>query len=236
MNYDPSNIQLITFDLDDTLWDGKRVIRHAEQTMQAWLDIHVPLIAERISRDEMRDRKIAFAKSNKHLIHRVSSLRLKFLAELFKEFDLHNSDELAHQCYQTFYHARQNVRLFEGVENALSLLSQEYRIGAITNGNSDLSIIGVNHLFEFAFSAEDFSAAKPSPDMFDAAIEMTGLRPEQCIHVGDHPEHDVLGAYAAGWQAIWLDDGSHQWCSEIRPSKVIHSVAELLDLLPSKSI
>ena len=41
-----AEIRLITFDLDNTLWDVGQVIRHAETQMQAWLDEVVPDPAE----------------------------------------------------------------------------------------------------------------------------------------------------------------------------------------------
>ena len=231
MIFDPKKIKLITFDLDDTLWDGTSVISYAEQAMQSWLQVHTPQLAEQLSQADMRARKIAFAKANASILHRVSTVRLAFLKTLFSEFNIENSEQKAEQCFQTFYQARQNVELFDGIESTLQTLLNHYRIGAITNGNSDLSIIGLDHLFEFAYSAEDFPAAKPSPHMFDAALELTGLSADECLHVGDHPKHDVMGAHDAGWQTVWLKDGTRTWDLDFEPGLIIESVNELSSLL-----
>ncbi len=232
MNFKPTDIKLITFDLDDTLWDGSDVIRFAEHAQQQWLDEHVPQISQQLSQEELRNRKIAFAKNNKDILHRVSTVRTEFLTHLFREFQVENPQEKAQACFEVFYHARQNVTLFEGAKDTLTALKDVYRIGALTNGNSDVHVIGINHLFEFVFSAEDFPAAKPAPHMFDAALEHTGLQPEQCLHVGDHPNHDILGAYQAGWKTCWLQDGQREWNNDFDADLTITSVNQLLALLP----
>jgi len=231
MQFNPANIKLITFDLDDTLWDGTEVILHAEKAQQKWLNENVPHISEFLSQEEMRNRKIAFARENKDILHRVTTVRTKFLTHLFNEFDVANPEQKALECFDVFYQARQNVSLFHGMEETLKALKDAYRIGALTNGNSDLKIIGIDHLFEFIFSAEDFPAAKPAPHMFDAALDHTGLSPEQCLHVGDHPGHDMLGAYDAGWKTCWLKDGQREWNNEFEADLVIESVNELIELL-----
>ncbi len=35
-------VKMITFDLDNTLWDVQQVIVKAEAKMRGWLDVHVP--------------------------------------------------------------------------------------------------------------------------------------------------------------------------------------------------
>lgn len=231
MKINPSEIKLITFDLDDTLWDGTEVILHAEKAQQAWLNENVPHISEQLSQEAMRHRKIAFARENKDILHRVTTVRTQFLTHLFNEFDVVNPERKAQECFDVFYDARQNVKLFEGMEETLEALSKIYRIGALTNGNSDLNMIGIDHLFEFIFSAEDFPAAKPEPHMFDAALAHTQLSPEQCLHVGDHPNHDMFGAYQAGWKTCWLQDGQRNWNNDFDADLVITSVNELRSLL-----
>lgn len=231
MNFKPSQIKLITFDLDDTLWDGTEVIVHAEQAQQSWLETHVPHVAQQLTQEGMRNRKIAFAKDNKDILHRVTTVRLKFLTHLFDEFDVQAPEQKAQECFDVFYLARQNVSLFDGMEDTLQALNKHFRVAALTNGNSDAKIIGIDHLFEFVLGAEDFPAAKPAPYMFDAALERTGLSAEQCLHVGDHPDHDMLGAYNAGWKTCWLKDGQREWNNSFEADLVIESVNELRGLI-----
>jgi 4-nitrophenyl phosphatase len=48
---------------------------------------------------------------------------------------------------------------------------------------------------------------KPSPAMFTAIVESSGVRPAECVVVGDNPDADVAGAHRAGCAAILVLTG-----------------------------
>lgn len=43
---------------------------------------------------------------------------------------------------------------------------------------------------------------KPAPEFFAQVAELCGSRPDELCMVGDHWDHDVQAARAAGWQAV----------------------------------
>ncbi len=47
--------------------------------------------------------------------------------------------------------------------------------------------------------------AKPDPAVFAPALEALGTEPGRTLHVGDSVHYDVLGAQAAGLQALHFD-------------------------------
>jgi len=47
-------------------------------------------------------------------------------------------------------------------------------------------------------------APKPQPDLFLAALDRFGCRPEEMIYVGDDPLLDVTAAASLGIFTIWL--------------------------------
>ena len=51
----------------------------------------------------------------------------------------------------------------------------------------------------------DVGHAKPSPEIFTAAVERLGAPPGEILHIGDNERTDVRGALAAGFRAIRLD-------------------------------
>lgn len=57
---------------------------------------------------------------------------------------------------------------------------------------------GLHELLDGAVTSAEVGAPKPAPDVFRAALQLAGVAPEQAVHVGDSPEHDVPGALAAG--------------------------------------
>jgi putative hydrolase of the HAD superfamily len=86
--------------------------------------------------------------------------------------------------------------------------------------------------FDFAFLAEDIGASKPAPDMFRAALSTTGVDASEILHVGDNPEHDVIGALQVGMHAIWLNADGTSWPSVhssegYAPHATIKAIGEL---------
>jgi FMN phosphatase YigB (HAD superfamily) len=58
------------------------------------------------------------------------------------------------------------------------------------------------------------------------------LPPEQILHVGDHPETDVLGARLHGFRAAWLNERQQPWHSvQLLPDVEINGLEELAGLL-----
>lgn len=223
------SVQVISFDLDDTLWSGPQVILHAEQVMLDWMQQHTPSVLAKLDQSQLRQRKIQFIKSNPQFAHKVSAAREHFLHWLFQEFDYPQADQLAKQCFAAFYHARQQVELFDAVLPTLESLKQDYRLIAITNGNADIALTGLDHVFEFCLQGEDFEQPKPHPAIFQHALTRLGVSAHEVLHVGDHPVQDMLGAHEAGLQTCWLDDGTREWQHAFQPHAVINHVRELVD-------
>ena len=63
--------------------------------------------------------------------------------------------------------------------------------------------------------------------LFHAALEQTGARPSEVIHVGDHPEHDVLGARRVGLRAVWINPAGQRWQYDGRPDAQVEHLGQL---------
>lgn len=87
-------------------------------------------------------------------------------------------------------------------------------------------------LLDAILTSAEVGARKPSPAMFERALELVGAGPAQAIHVGDSIEEDVAGARAAGIEPVLVrrDDG------ERAPGvRTISTLSELGDLtLPQR--
>lgn len=224
----PQSVKIISFDLDDTLWSGNQVIRHAEQAMLDWMQRNTPQVLSNLSQLQLRDKKNQFIKSNPHLGNKISLARQQFLQALFQEFGYHNSQQLAQACFDAFYEARQNVVLFDDVLETLSALKKVYQLIAITNGNADIHKTGLGHLFEFCLQAESFVRPKPHSDIFHHALERLDCSAQQVLHVGDHPVHDMQGAFDVGMKTVWLQDGTRAWDQVFEPDLIIQHIRELV--------
>ncbi len=224
---------LICFDLDDTLWPCMPTIQHAEQTIYDWLALHKPEITRNYSIDELRDKRKLLMQSQPALRHDLSEARRVHLRELADEFN-HDYDWIE-TAFEVFYQARQKVTLYEDVEPVLAELKSRYTLVALTNGNAHINLTGLSDYFDFQVSAADVSVAKPDPAMFERAMQQAGARPEQTLHVGDHPLHDIRGARNAGVDVAWLRRDSQPWdLEEDEPDLQFDNLFELKDWLWSR--
>lgn len=55
------------------------------------------------------------------------------------------------------------------------------------------------------FTSEDAKAYKPRKELFELALNTTGLHADEVIHIGDSLSSDVKGASSIGIKAIWLN-------------------------------
>jgi len=94
--------------------------------------------------------------------------------------------------------------IFDDVRPCLEVLQDSYRLGVITNGNSKLDSLGLDHFFAVEFAAEAVGFAKPDPRIYTHAARSVGADPAELIMVGDSYEKDVVAARRAGWSALWL--------------------------------
>jgi FMN phosphatase YigB (HAD superfamily) len=86
--------------------------------------------------------------------------------------------------------------------------------------------IGVD--IEFVVDSGNVGVMKPDPRIFQAAIDLLGLEPDQVWYVGDMPAIDVVGARRAGIRPYLMDPlGLHLDATYQRTS----SLAALADLI-----
>ena len=226
------NIQLVTFDLDDTLWDVTQVMDHAEATLRHWLGLNAPRLgpAPLTHLRLFRDRLLA---SDPLLKYRLSELRLRLLeaALLDAGYAPVQASQLARDGFQVFLAARHEVQLFDGALTTLETLAQRYQLGVITNGNADVRRIGIGAHFSFTLCAEELGVGKPEALPFTTALSRAGVLATQAVHIGDHPVDDIAGAKTAGWRAIWINRAALPWADGPAPDGQVQQLSELPDLL-----
>lgn len=223
-------IKCITFDLDDTLWAVDPVIVEANKTLYSWLSENAELFVKCY---QLRDFEHLKCKALEHfpeIGHSVTLIRLKQLEMglLDAGYPPEQAEALAHQAFEVFIEARNQVELFEHARTMLEQLKQAgYLIGALSNGNADVNRVGLGDLFDFALNADGVGKEKPHPLMFERMLHQNHLRPEQVIHIGDNPHHDIAGAKNAGLWTIWVNLAQLEW-PEGDPAD--HSVTCLSDI------
>ena len=207
-----SSIRAICFDLDNTLWDVWPSILRAEQAMYAFLQERYPRIALRYSMEALRAERERMAREQPERSHDFTYMRIATLQACAASVGY--VEPVGEQAFDVFYRERNIVTLYRDAVPALERLKRRYRLFSLTNGNADLSAIGLADFFEASYAARDVGALKPDPAMFRRVLDQTGLSAGQVAHVGDDPHADVHGARAVGMHPVWVNRTDMAWSGE----------------------
>lgn len=207
-----SSIKLISFDLDNTLWDAIPVLTAAEQQLHHWLEQFCPKLTRRFNATELREARMAYWQRHPELRHLITRVRRDSLrANLIEAgYCLSEAIELADLAMDVFMTARHQVNYYPHALGLLSQLQRDYQLAAISNGNACTRRLGLSQ-FDFHLSAETVGAAKPSPEPFELALAMADAQPAQMIHIGDHPREDIQAAAELGIFTIWFNPHNKPW-------------------------
>jgi putative hydrolase of the HAD superfamily len=198
----PWTPQALSLDLDDTLWPIWPAIARAERMMTDWLRERAPATIEMHDGKAMRALRAQVVADRPDWRHDLSALR----RETIRRALLAGGDDpgLAEPAFELFFSERQKVELYDDARPALERLSRRWRIVAVTNGNADLSRVGIAGYFVASLSARQLGVAKPDAQIFHAACRAVGVQPDGVLHIGDDPALDVDGALDAGLRAAWV--------------------------------
>jgi putative hydrolase of the HAD superfamily len=122
----------------------------------------------------------------------------------------------------------------------MKLKMRGYRIGVITDGLSvkqweKLIRLGLEDVFDSVVVSEDVGVEKPDPVIFKQACDAMGVKPKECIYVGDRLDTDVVGANGVGMLSVRLLRGKYK---DARPDNLqqqprfeIQKLDEIMEIL-----
>ena len=218
-------IKCITFDLDDTLWACAPALQNAEKKCYQWLQRYYPKITAKYTESQLFESRQQYMHNHSEQIFNLTQIRLNWLAWLANEFSY--PSQLVEDAFQVFWLARNEVTLFDDALESLEQLSANFSLGVISNGNADVNHIGIGQYFDFSVNVVDAGVAKPDPQIFQHALGLAKCKAEETLHIGDHPDFDVLGALNAGLHAIWYNPTQKDWLAEKKPTAIIQSLNEI---------
>lgn len=233
-------VRAITLDLDDTLWPFAPIGERIEQTLHAWFEHHSPATAQRFPILAMRELRSRVIADNPALRHDLSQLRKLTIAHALR--DSGADPALSEPAHALFYAERNKVEFYPDAMDGLQRIARTMPVVALSNGNADLGVIGIDNLFAFQLSARQHGAAKPDPSIFLAACAHLQLPPQQVLHVGDDIHLDILGAARAGLRTCWIHRGDKpgdhgQWpADEPAPDLQFDSMTALADWLDANDV
>ena len=207
-----SKIKMITFDLDDTLWDNKPTITDAEIKTRNWIEKRVGRVDWGNFNDFLSLRQ-DLIKRDKSIAWDIGKLRIEIFKEKIKKLvSPDDVQKISEEAFNYFLKKRHEIRLFPHVENALKNLSKNYMLGVLTNGNADVYKLSIGKYFKFSISSLEAKDSKPNKPHFKLAQGyLPGVKYNEMLHIGDHQINDIFGAYALGINVLWFNNNGALW-------------------------
>jgi len=112
-------------------------------------------------------------------------------------------------------------------------------VGVLTNGGDKatrklLEDAGLDERVDEIVSVEEVELYKPHPAVYRHAAERLGVEPRRVTLIAAHA-WDVVGAKAAGLDAVWIDTLEREWpFPKGRPRRVAHDLLEAAELAAAK--
>lgn len=115
-------------------------------------------------------------------------------------------DACATEIYREWA-ACQHFYLYDDVTPVLQELdARGYKVGLISNSHRCLASFQqhfeLHGLITAAISSSDHGFLKPHPSIFEAALRLVGVEPEESVMVGDSLAHDIEGARRVGMRGV----------------------------------
>ncbi len=201
----------VFIDVDDTLLDYVPCCREAYDAAMPEHPEHFQLFFD------IAGRLFSEAKHGKYTIAEVMDLYPREFIERMNELENEGSSE-AELATRTdaFKHAfraawgRTHTLVPEAKEMLDVLRAKGYRLFAASNSfghlqRSRLSCAGILTYFEDTYISMDIGYDKPDIRFYQEALRRCGLQPDEVLMIGDSMTTDILGAQAAGMDALFFD-------------------------------
>ena len=126
------------------------------------------------------------------------------------------------------------VEITSHSREVLSQLAARYPMVLVSNFYGNIShVLEEFHLSEFFKDIVESAVVgvrKPDHRIFVLGVEALGLKPEECVVVGDSFYKDIEPAKKAGCQAVWFkgEGWTDQQYDETLPDKIITDLNQLL--------
>lgn len=238
-----SNIKLILFDLDNTLFPFDEYWSQAttETFFKSYLTKHLPY-HEFLTHYKYFDHHLWLLHQERKIT--LDELRQKRLIETLKRFDINIGKKEANDYFHLFFERLlMKIKPNPDINAFLKELKSTYNIGIITNGKikeQTLKIekLRLNEVFQSnqIFISEEIGFEKPQVEAFHIPLSSYKTAPEQALFIGDSWNNDIKGAISAGMSAIWINlKGERTTSIQHKPLKTVEDILELNDLFILKT-
>jgi 2-haloacid dehalogenase/putative hydrolase of the HAD superfamily len=105
-------------------------------------------------------------------------------------------------------------------------------VSNVDNREINAAFMKHNLHLDHVITSESCRAYKPRKEVFEKALALLNMKPEEILHVGDSHAIDVIGAKAAGVPVVWVNkEDKRLKADDISPDYVVGDLSGLLDIV-----
>jgi len=132
-----------------------------------------------------------------------------------------------------------NAKLFPATMNVLkSLKDKNFKLALLTDSDGKKEIkmerikkLGLDKYFDYVITSDDTGKNKPAKENWDYLLKVSGLKANECIMVGDHPEIDLITAKKLGFITVWTKECLNMDLHQRYVDYEIHDIGEVVDVV-----
>ncbi|HCG5625279.1 TPA: HAD-IA family hydrolase [Vibrio parahaemolyticus] len=235
-------LKAIFFDMDETLCGTSQADKAAGQKFAAWIQQTYPQVSDPQAFLQ-RYLQGVYKKLNAEFPQLVALLpdenafRCGLIQTILAENGIHIDAEQAQQAQHYFDSARMGVfTFFPGVKEMLMDLRKHYKLVVITNGpifsqHPKLKATQMDEWVDHIIVGGEEPEEKPAASIFQKALNLVDIKPEEALHIGDSLAADIAGANNMGILSVWVNATGASNPTEITPNFEIRETVELKEIL-----
>lgn len=235
-------LKAIFFDMDETLCGTSQADKAAGQKFAAWIQQTYPQVSDPQAFLQ-RYLQGVYKKLNAEFPQLVALLpdenafRCGLIQTILAEHGIHIDAEQAQQAQHYFDSARMGAfTFFPGVKEMLMDLRKHYKLVVITNGpifsqHPKLKATQMDEWVDHIIVGGEEPEEKPAASIFQKALNLVDIKPEEALHIGDSLAADIAGANNMGILSVWVNATGASNPTEITPNFEIRETVELKEIL-----
>ncbi|HCG5911214.1 TPA: HAD-IA family hydrolase [Vibrio parahaemolyticus] len=235
-------LKAIFFDMDETLCGTSQADKSAGQKFATWIQQTYPQVSDPQAFLQ-RYLQGVYKKLNAEFPQLVALLpdenafRCGLIQTILAENGIHIDAEQAQQAQHYFDSARMGAfTFFPGVKEMLTDLRKHYKLVVITNGpifsqHPKLKATQMNEWVDHIIVGGEEPEEKPAASIFQKALNLVDVKPEEALHIGDSLAADIAGANNIGILSVWVNATGASNPTEITPNFEIRETVELKEIL-----
>ncbi|MEK2080577.1 HAD family hydrolase [Vibrio parahaemolyticus] len=235
-------LKAIFFDMDETLCGTSQADKAAGQKFTAWIQQMYPQVSDPQAFLQ-RYLQGVYKKLNAEFPQLVALLpdenafRCGLIQTILAENGIHIDAEQAQQAQHYFDSARMGAfTFFPGVKEMLTDLRKHYKLVVITNGpifsqHPKLKATQMDEWVDHIIVGGEEPEEKPAASIFQKALNLVDIKPEEALHIGDSLAADIAGANNMGILSVWVNATGASNPTEITPNFEIRETVELKEIL-----